>query len=177
MKVYLYRCCSGKREMSQGSDTHDQCSREVNDVEDEGESSRGKKRRSFRRSLVLLLQVALLAAFVAVYVLVGAAVMNAIEGREEERRREIARTSEETILEGIVERLEFYIGDRNTSKDIADEIVANISIAVAQLQAFGTFFDTPRWDYEHSVFFVTTAITTIGECQFRICPIPHCQTQ
>ena len=151
--------------MSQNSDTSDQVSPDMDNVEDAGESRRNKKRRSIRRSLALLLRVALLAAFVVVYILVGAAVMHAIEGREEVRRQAIARAEEERILEGIVDRLQMYVDDRNASRDIADEIVANISRAVTESQAFGSFFDTPRWNYEQSVFFVTTAITTIGECQ------------
>ena len=151
-------------EMSQSTGTNDQGSPDMDStVEETRVSRREKKRRSFRRSLVLLLRVVLLSVFVIVYILVGAAVMYAIEGKEEMRREAIARAGEESILEGIVERLDVYISDRNTSRDIADEIVANISRAVGELQAFGPFFDTPRWDYEHSVFFVTTAITTIGE--------------
>lgn len=150
--------------MSQSTGTNDQGSPDMDStVEETRVSRREKKRRSFRRSLVLLLRVALLSVFVIVYILVGAAVMYAIEGKEEMRREAIARAGEESILEGIVERLEVYISDRNTSRDIADEIAANISRAVGELQAFGPFFDTHRWDYEHSVFFVTTAITTIGE--------------
>ena len=148
--------------MSQVTDAHDHDRPDIDNGEDRGEARREKKRRTFRRTMVLLLQVAVLAAFVTVYILVGAAVMNAIEGREEQRRRDIANASEEAILEGIVERLEVYIGDRNKSEGIAEEIVANISRAVTELRAFDPFYNTRRWDYEHSVFFVTTAITTIG---------------
>lgn len=117
-----------------------------------------KKKRSCKRTGVLICQVVVMAVIVLAYILLGALVIMMIESPPEMMRMEEARKANETIRKNIIELLAPLTDNR--SSDLADQLLANITAAVA-LGAFERNI-LQSWDYAQSVFFTGTTITTIG---------------
>lgn len=118
-----------------------------------------KKKRSIKRTLALLSRVLLALSIVVPYILLGACVMHFVESPAEEDRITRALALNSSVRQEVIDSLFNLSNDSNSSTELADTLITKIVGATSQ----GAFQRQERnWEYEQSVFFVITAITTIG---------------
>ena len=118
-----------------------------------------KKRRSRKRTLVLFSRVLLASGIVIVYILLGALVVHLLESPAEIQRLENAASISTTLRQEMIDILFNATNNSNTSTELTDMFITNITNAVSK----GAFARrSTDWEYEQSIFFAMTVVTTIG---------------
>ena len=118
-----------------------------------------KKKRSRKRTLVLFSRVSLASGIVIAYILLGALVVHLLESPTEMERLKNASSISTRLRQEMIDILFNATNNSNTSTELADRFIMNITNAVSK----GAFTrQSTDWEYEQSVFFAMTVVTTIG---------------